>query len=568
MELQSSNQSLRPRHYLWGLAGSSLVLILLLRIVTLAHLPILDPSESRYAVIGAIMANDGDFITPKVYQDGKIVPFFSKPPLHFWLEAGCVKLFGNNELAFRLPSFLSAMWMLLLTAAIGMRVLKRERVIVSMIVLLTNYLFFFLAGVVLVDMTLSAAITGVMTSFYLGCHKRDRLWGYLLFVFLGIGFLTKGPIAAVFPGFAITLWLSMTRNWAELKNLPWLRGSAIFLALTVPVFLLEEYSNPGFLKYFFLNENLLRYLVKDYGDRFGSGHRYPYGSSWFFLLAGFLPWSLLLVPLLISARKRGRLSDPTLLYFLCWGVAPAVVLTFARQLLGTYLLPGFGGLALFIGATYPAVCSGAVAAKLRKGFASVCVVITLLSGVVASWSVLSGFSIEHGVMSIFSLLLLMIGTCWIAMENNSYRLVVCFGALFAVASASQTLNGCVYSKQFVSSANLLDEIESRYLSNHPTLYFPFGVPLSAYLYSDQPVVDGGDTFQLPVKDDNSLIVIRDKQTDEFQIRFGTDFKELLRVGKWKVLHKEQHEGSCHTAMMQSHSSCTIHSRLTILKGSA
>ena len=185
------------------IAGCILGSLLLLRFVTIAHLPYLDPSESRYALVGKIMSEDGDLFTPKVYKDGVVIPFLSKPPLHFWLEAASIELFGMNRVAVRLPSFISALIMLALTCYTAFRLLNLERAMVSGLLLFTSGLFFYMAGSTLVDMTLSAAITGVMASFILASQEQSQtarlIWRYLFFFFLAMGTLTKGPIAVVFP---------------------------------------------------------------------------------------------------------------------------------------------------------------------------------------------------------------------------------------------------------------------------------------------------------------------------------------------------------------------------------
>ncbi len=70
-----------------------------LRLATLPILPILDPSESRYAVVARDMLHSGDFVTPMIWASGEYIPFFSKPPLLFWLEAGLEALHVRPTLA-------------------------------------------------------------------------------------------------------------------------------------------------------------------------------------------------------------------------------------------------------------------------------------------------------------------------------------------------------------------------------------------------------------------------------------------------------------------------------------
>ncbi len=563
----SRESSSRVRGRWLAIAGCILGSLILLRFVTIAHLPYLDPSESRYALVGKIMSEDGDIFTPKIYKDGVVIPFLSKPPLHFWLEAASIELFGMNQVAARLPSFISALIMLALTCYTAFRLLSWERALVSGLLLFTSGLFFYMAGSTLVDMTLSAAISGVMASFILAFQEPSQtarsIWRYLFFFFLATGTLTKGPIAVVFPGVSIFLWCVLTKEWSKVKELPWIRGGILFLLITAPVFLLIEQSNPGFLKYFFLNENFLRYLVKDYGDRFGSGHRYPYGSSWLFLLAAFFPWTLLFLPLLFKRIRKGLISDKLLLYFLCWGIGPALFLTFARQLLGTYLLPCLGGLALFTAATYPQVLCRPSRFKRVCPFTLGIIVFAFASGALTFLSFYIGISLEHGVVSMCLLLLLSIVILWSGRQRHSFQILVTSCLALTISYTSGILSSCAYTGRFVSADALMRTVNARFDSSHPTLYFPFGVPLSAYLYrgKHENVIDGAGKRTLSIKDNNTLIVVRTKDVEEMNLLYGNNFNELFRVGKWRVYHKEEHAGSCEQAMARSHRRCTSHAYL-------
>lgn len=547
------------------MAGFILVGLILFRFATIVHLPYLDPSESRYALIAKIMSEDGELFAPKVYKDGVVTPFLSKPPLHFWLEIICIKILGMNRISVRLPSFISALIMLALTCYTAFRLFNREKAIISGLLLFTSGLFFYMSGSTLVDMTLSAAVTGVMVSFLFSSLEQLQteraIWKALFFFFLGIGMLTKGPIAIVFPGISIFLWCAITREWKKLMELPWIKGSIFFLAVTAPVFLLIEKSNPGFLKYFFINENLMRYFIKDYGDRFGSGHRYFYGTSWLFLLAAFCPWTFVFLPSLIEQIRNGLIKNKLFLYFICWGIGPALFLTFARQLLGTYLLPSMGGLALFTAATYPPKISyRRIQLKIVDLFVLWAFLFAALSVPLMFWSFYIGVSSEHMVISICLLVLISVATVWAAKQKYPFQILVTLCLVLTITYTSGIVNLCAYTKRFVSTDSLMKKVDAHFDSSHPTLYFPFGVPFSAYLYQDrnEKVIDGANGKTLSIKDNNTLIIVRDKQVEELNSRYGNDFNELLRIGKWRVFHKEQHKGSCEQAMERSHRKCTLH----------
>lgn len=536
--------------------GLTITLVLAMRLATLGHFPFLDAGDSRYALTAKLMLDDGEFFVPKVYQGGHPVPFWSKPPFHYWLAVLSEKTLGESEFAARLPSFIAGLIMLALTGYGGSRLIGREGAMLAVLMLETGGLFYFLAGSTLVDLTLSSAITGVMVSGILATRpelgKERSLWGYLLFVFLAIGFLTKGPIAIVFPGVAIASWMFVRKDFQLLRELPWTRGIFTFLLLTAPVFLLQEYFTPGYLKYFFLNENLLRYFVSDLEIKYGSGHRQPYGSSWFYLVVGFLPWSLLVIPVVWRKSCRAFVRDPVLLYLVCWFLAPTAVLTFARQLLGTYLVPAFGGLSLFVAASYLRYGMPTIREHHLRAFRSILFVLVLVSAAIFLVTMNQGFSSLHTYSSVFITLILLKLAISLRYGLTFSDGVKISSLALALFYTTQTLNLCKYMEQRYSTAGVLQVLTEEHRVHRPRLYFPFGVPSSAYLYAKERLVDGDNSMTLSLKSDNELIVIREKQAAEFYRRFGHRFEQLMQHGKWLVLHAENHLGTCESAMRRSH----------------
>ena len=75
-------------------------LLLLVRVIGMAIVPLLDSTEARYGETGRIMAELNDWITPW-FDYG--VPFWGKPPLSFWVTAASFKAFGVSEFTARLP---------------------------------------------------------------------------------------------------------------------------------------------------------------------------------------------------------------------------------------------------------------------------------------------------------------------------------------------------------------------------------------------------------------------------------------------------------------------------------
>lgn len=342
---QCSPAAALRRRLLWLLLA-----ILLLRLSTLVVPDLLDNTEGRYGAIGLRMLSSGDWLMPQVPTDLGYEPYFGKPPLHFWLLAASMRLFGANAFAARLPSLLMAVVMVAAVIAFARRRFGDVLGFGSGFVLASMAMFFVLAGSVNVDMTLAAAVTvAVLASCRVAEAGSSRWWGHLYFLSLAVGCLDKGPIAIALAGLAGIAHLAVYRDRRVVTRLPWITGPLLFLAITVPWFWLAERQHPGFLRYFFVNENLDRFVASDYGDRYGSGRKRAPGSIWLWLLACALPWSL--VPITAVLRRSWRARARSALgrdgaFMLLWGISPAVMFTLSPQFTPDYVLPGFGGLAI------------------------------------------------------------------------------------------------------------------------------------------------------------------------------------------------------------------------------
>jgi 4-amino-4-deoxy-L-arabinose transferase-like glycosyltransferase len=346
----------RASTLLWGLLGA----LLLVRLASLALVPVADSSEARYADIGRRMLELGDWVTPW-FDDG--VPFWGKPPLYTWMTAGGMGLFGVNGFGARVGHFLAGVGVALVVWDWQRREHGPAQAQLAVVLLWAAALFYLCAGAVLTDMALLAGLVLAMRGFWRGLHApaaEARREGWLLFAGLGVGLLAKGPITLVLAGVPMTIWLLATRDFARVwRALPWLRGTVLMLVIAVPWYLLAERKTPGFLDYFLVGEHWRRFTVPGWdGDRYGNAHLEPRGMIWAFLLQACLPWSLLL-PLMVRGR-RPHLRPPEPrpaaapvhagLYLWAWALWPCLFFTASRNILWTYVLPGLPALAMLAAA--------------------------------------------------------------------------------------------------------------------------------------------------------------------------------------------------------------------------
>ncbi len=337
-----------------------------IRFATLSVLPVLDPSEARYAVVSRDMLQSGDFVTPMIWANGEYIPFFSKPPLLFWLQAGSMSALGVSELAARIPSFLAALATLTLTWFLLRRLLSPDVLRGALLILLSSPLFFLSAGIGLTDMLLCLAVGGAFFSHYAFTRETDsaraRRFSLATFALLGIGMITKGPIALVQFGLPTFLWSLWRGRLRDLARQAWWPGLLIFALAWVPWFTLTERANPGFLEYFFVNENFLRFVASEYGDRYGGGHKFPPGAAIVFFLIACLPWLALLAWRVRDrdARVRvwERLRSEDLQFFAIAVGANIAFLSFSRHILGTYVLPVLPAAAVLLAAAFASIGIG------------------------------------------------------------------------------------------------------------------------------------------------------------------------------------------------------------------
>lgn len=283
-----------------------------------------EPDEGRYAELGREMAEGGSWLVP--HLNG--FEHLQKPPLIYWSTAISIKLLGNNEWAARMPSALAACGILLLTMAIARRLWNEERARMTAVILVATLHFFVLARMLTPDMLMSFFITAAIAALV-----YERRW--LFFVMMGLGFLTKGPMAFVVPlSAALGFYLARNPSLPRIR-FPWLRGMLMALLIGLSWFILLAILKPSLFEYFWRSE-----LV----DRFASTKHGRSKPFWFFapvLIGGLLPWTYLVPGLIRQTWQRVRAKQVTRAQglLLGWTLLPLVILSLSGSKLVTYVLP-------------------------------------------------------------------------------------------------------------------------------------------------------------------------------------------------------------------------------------
>lgn len=316
-----------------------------LRLLAILFVPYTDTTEARYAEIARKMVETNDWMTPQ-FDYG--VPFWGKPPLHTWLSAAGMKLFGSGEFGGRVFIFASAIATLIVLFKWAKRVKGEGFSLPGTVIVASTVVFFVSSAMVMTDMAMTLGVCISMTAFWesFGNQQRNRATGYLFFIGLAIGLMAKGPVAFVLTAMPIGLWVLIGNRWKETwQNLPWIRGTLLMLLLTLPWYVAAEMKTPGFIKYFLIGEHFQRFVDSGWkGDLYGSGHAEPKGTIWIYWLLMFLPWTpFLLAPLCrFRAVSEGFRKDESgwSSYLLIWSLSPMMLFTVATNIIPSYALTG------------------------------------------------------------------------------------------------------------------------------------------------------------------------------------------------------------------------------------
>ncbi len=153
--------------------------------------PLLEPEETRYAEIPRQMLAQGRFIEPVWHGEA----YYHKPPLVYWLVMASYRVLGVSDAAARLVPALAAVLLVLLTYAWGRSVADAWTALVAALVLCLSGRFVYLGRMLVLDGVLALWVTAALAAAQQALVRWRWRWWLLAAVCVGLGLLTKGPVA-------------------------------------------------------------------------------------------------------------------------------------------------------------------------------------------------------------------------------------------------------------------------------------------------------------------------------------------------------------------------------------
>lgn len=304
--------------------------------------PLVDYDEATYAKVAVDTLQSGDVLSFTLSGN----PWFEKPPLFLWLAMGSVKIFEENEFAFRIPSILASILCLWLTYLIARKLTDNEMVGLSaFMVLLSSSIFFYYGREVRLDSGVIACILGAL--FYWIKAWENEKYLFWIIPLVSLGFMFKSVIVLL-VGPILLIYSIFYRRWDWIKNKYLWYGLPLALIIFIPWHIVQiERFGKGFLN---------RYIGYDVYKRATTvtGNSGPYDyiknlwsdKGWFIALTSIIAGFVFLVGL---TKKYKSMSE--------WKTVAAPLVTFvfiillfslAKTHLTPYIMPAAPFIALFV----------------------------------------------------------------------------------------------------------------------------------------------------------------------------------------------------------------------------
>lgn len=305
--------------------------------IMLGTRPLSIPDEANYAEIAREMFHSKDYFTP--YLNG--IKFFEKPVLLYWFGVGIAKIFGLHLWSLRSVNAILAIFGCLITYFTAKKIYDHKTGIIAACILGTSMLYFILAHMYTMDLSISVLIAMTLYAFIIGVKEPSHRFFYFIMASIaaGLAVLMKGLMGIVLPFLIIGVWIALFREWKLIRLKEIVIYFAIVMAIALPWHIIVTLYHPEFLHFYFVEHHLSRFSSGDIG------HLRPF---WYYIpvvIMGFFPWIIFLPQALIKTFSKGKKIE---IFFSCYAIIIFLFFSISKAKLIPYVLPMFPPLAILI----------------------------------------------------------------------------------------------------------------------------------------------------------------------------------------------------------------------------
>lgn len=255
--------------------------------------------EPREAIVAQTMLAQHNWILPT--NNGGEMAY--KPPFFHWCVAATSLPFGDvNEWSARFPSAAAAIVMLVWMFRFYRRRSGSSTAQLATLLCLTSFEVWRAAFACRVDMVLTLGIVGALFAFADWTERQRRGVPWLAILMMSLGTLTKGPVAMLLPC-AVTGAYLLLRGEGFWRSFFAMAGAGL-ASLVLPAcwyWAAYEQGGDAFLA-LVREENVDRFL----GKMSYASHENPWWYNVEMILAGWLPWTLVVIGKWVKVRWQAR----------------------------------------------------------------------------------------------------------------------------------------------------------------------------------------------------------------------------------------------------------------------
>jgi 4-amino-4-deoxy-L-arabinose transferase-like glycosyltransferase len=192
--------------------------------------PEIKGEEGRRILPAIRMLETGDYIVPRVGSSA----YFSKPPLINWLVAASFKLFGQrNEWTARAPSVLFVLAVAVAFVTVARGSLGTRGATIAALIWLTNFGMIEKGHLIEIEAVYVSLCALAMICWLSWWEQRCSPWltWTVPWIFLGLGWLAKGPVHLLFFYAILLAVLWQAKEWKSFFHLAHLTGLFVMLAI-------------------------------------------------------------------------------------------------------------------------------------------------------------------------------------------------------------------------------------------------------------------------------------------------------------------------------------------------
>ncbi len=238
----------------------------------------------KYATVSKEIFQNGNFINLTIHGD----PYDQKPPMLFWLGALGFTIGGISNFWFKLPILILVFAGFYWAFRLGKSLYNRRVGIFTAVMLGFSFIYTLYSMDIHTDTVLQAFVILALWQLFEFIKTGKNKHCLLGFVAIGLAMLSKGPVGAAIPAFAVVGHLALKRNFKSFLDYRWYVGILIAFAVASPALigLMNQFGWDG-IKFFFWDNNVGRITgsyVKATNDPIFYFHNIAYL---------FLPWTIL-----------------------------------------------------------------------------------------------------------------------------------------------------------------------------------------------------------------------------------------------------------------------------------